>query len=266
MSNDSSELAAEAPQHKSTTKAERKLWGPFIAIVMLLVAYLVPQIVGGALLQIYPAARHMTHAQASDWLTNSIAAQFGYTLFAEGLAVLVIGLVLRHYKVGFKTLGLTKPKPSDIAFALIGFALYLLSYLLLAGVASHFIRGLNVNQQQDIGFQNPVGGLALSLTFISLVVLPPFAEETLFRGFLFTGVRRKANFLVTALVVSALFAAPHLLEADKGLLWIGGIDTFVMSLVACFLREKTGRLWGGIGVHMLKNGLAFVTLFILHSS
>ena len=67
---------------------------------------------------------------------------------------------------------------------------------------------------------------------------------------------------MSALATSALFATPHLFESGSGgLLWIAGLDTFVLSLVLCYLRERTGRLWAGVGVHMLKNSIAFVSLY-----
>jgi len=94
-------------------------------------------------------------------------------------------------------------------------------------------------------------------------VLPPLAEETLFRGFLYTGLRKRWSFVWTTAMVSLLFASLHLFEGSGGLLWIAGIDTFLLSLVLCYLREKTGNLWAGIIIHILKNGLAFIFLYVL---
>ena len=56
----------------------------------------------------------------------------------------------------------------------------------------------------------------------------------------------------------------HLAEGGAaGPLWIGFIDTFILSLVLCYLRVKTGSLWAGITLHALKNGIAFVALFVI---
>ena len=67
------------------------------------------------------------------------------------------------------------------------------------------------------------------------------------------------------IITSLIFASPHLLESGSGgLLWIAGIDTFVLSLVLCWVREKTGRLYAGMGIHALKNTVAFISLFLLH--
>jgi membrane protease YdiL (CAAX protease family) len=48
------------------------------------------------------------------------------------------------------------------------------------------------------------------------------------------------------------------------LLYIAAIDTFTLSLILVYLREKTGGLWSSMGLHAIKNGIAFVSLFIVH--
>jgi membrane protease YdiL (CAAX protease family) len=44
--------------------------------------------------------------------------------------------------------------------------------------------------------------------------------------------------------------------------WNVGVDVFVLSMVACSLREVTGSIWAGILLHMLKNALAFYIIFV----
>jgi membrane protease YdiL (CAAX protease family) len=105
----------------------------------------------------------------------------------------------------------------------------------------------------------------LTLTFISLVILPPLVEETLMRGYLYGSLRKNMSKIGAALVTSIIFASAHL-EFGSGapLLWIAALDTFVLSLFLVYLREKTGSLWAGMLVHALKNGIAFASLFIFH--
>src|SRR2546427_533138 len=87
--------------------------------------------------------------------------------------------------------------------------------------------GVNLDQKQELGFDHVSGASQRLLAFVSLVLLPPIVEETIFRGFLFSGLRKKLRFAYATLVASLLFAAPHLLESTGGPLWIAGIDTFV---------------------------------------
>ncbi|HVX57224.1 MAG TPA: CPBP family intramembrane glutamic endopeptidase, partial [Candidatus Saccharimonadales bacterium] len=109
------------------------------------------------------------------------------------------------------------------------------------------------------------GALPMTLTFISLVVLPPLAEEIMVRGFLYSSLKKALPTIWAVLITSGLFAAAHLPEGGaSGPLYIGAIDTFVLSLVLIYLREQTGNLWASITLHACKNGFAFVTLFVLH--
>jgi len=71
--------------------------------------------------------------------------------------------------------------------------------------------------------------------------------------------------LWATLVTSLLFAVPHLLEGGSGgLLYVAGLDTFILSLFLVYLREKTGGLWSSMILHAIKNGTAFMVLFVLH--
>jgi membrane protease YdiL (CAAX protease family) len=154
----------------------------------------------------------------------------------------------------------------DVVYALAGFALYFVGYAIVLTIATHIFPSINVDQKQELGFQNTSGTINLFLTFLSLVILPPIVEETVFRGFVFSGLKNKLPFIYAAIGTSLLFASAHLqYGSGKPLLWIAALDTFTLSMVLCYLRQKTGGLWAGIFLHALKNGIAFVSLFLLHA-
>ena len=130
------------------------------------------------------------------------------------------------------------------------------------GFVSILFPGINFDQKQQIGFESS-HGVALFLVFISLVILPAIVEEILVRGFLYTGLRQKFNRLASALLVSAIFGIAHLqLGSGEPPLYSAAIDTFILSIVLVWLREKSGSIWAGVLVHMSKNGLAFLSLFV----
>ena len=232
-----------------TESADRKTnitWGPVAATVWAVIVYGAPQILVGVALAIYPAIKHWNSSQTNNWLNNSISAQFIYTVIVEAIAIGIIWALLRHYRSSFWAIGLKRAKVVDILYMVIGFAAYFALYLIFVGLLSKLIPSLNVNQQQDVGFQSATTSGSLIMAFISLVILPPIAEEIIFRGFVFSGFRKRMVFIVSALCTSVLFAIPHLFESEGGgLLWIAAIDTFILSCVLCTLREKTGRLWSG---------------------
>lgn len=268
MSNDSSRQkqsrGSKVVSGDSSKGSVRLSWGPFAAIAWTILIYVVPQVIGGLIVSIYPALKHWDPVRANDWITNAVSAQFVYGLLAESMSIGIVWLLLRHYRAMWYEIGLMLPRAKDALYALGGFGIYFTAYIVLVVIATSLIPSFNANQQQDVGFQHTSGFVGPLMAFISLVVLPPFAEEIIFRGFLFKGLRRKFDFRVAAIITSLLFALPHLIEGVGGLLWIGGLDTFVLSIVLCYLRETTGRLTAGMGVHALKNALAFAMLFIFH--
>src|SRR5205807_2021597 len=127
---------------------------------------------------------------------------------------------------------------------------YFAIYLVAVGVLTKLIPSLNVDQQQDIGFTSVHGAAQLILTGISLVILPPLTEEIMVRGFLYSSLKKGMPTIAAVIVTSAVFASAHLPEGGAaGPLYIAAIDTFILSLVLIYLREKTNSLWAGIALH-----------------
>ena len=173
-------------------------------------------------------------------------------------------LYLRRYKISLSTIGLNRFRGKYLIYVVLGTVVYFLAYFLVVSVVAAFVPSLNLQQEQNIGFNNPSGAMQLAMVFISLVVLPPIAEETIFRGFMYTGLRTKLTFPIAAVITSVFFAMGHL-QIGQGtpLLWVAGIDTFVLSMVLCFIRERTGSIWPTLGIHMVKNFIAFMALYIV---
>jgi membrane protease YdiL (CAAX protease family) len=244
---------------ESVTKAR---WNPLLGVVLATVIFFAAQVVSGVLLSYYRYPRHWTNQQLLNWLDNSINAQFLYILIAESLIVLGVYLFVRRYKDGLRTIGLRRPRWTDPLYGLSALPLYLGIYLIAYVIIRHLVPGLNVNEKQQLGFNNVSGGSQMVLTFISLVVLPPIGEEILFRGLIYSSLKKNLPTAAAVIGTSALFAAGHLPEGGSaGPLYIAAIDTFVLSLVLILLREKTGGLWASMTLHALKNGIAFIALY-----
>ncbi|HEX4774799.1 MAG TPA: CPBP family intramembrane glutamic endopeptidase [Candidatus Saccharimonadales bacterium] len=258
--------ASSKPLPLLTQPVEQVPWNPWGGVVFAVLVFYGAQLLAGIVISIYPVLRHWSNNQANDWLNNSVVAQFLFILIAESLTIGAIYFFLKRHKASLKSIKLKRPRWADPLYGLAALPLYLILYLLTVGVVSHFVPGLNVNQQQQIGFNNVHGIGPLVLTFISLVVLPPLAEEIMVRGFLYTSLKKALKLWPAAILTSLLFASAHLPEGGAaGPLYIAALDTFVLSLVLIYLREKTGSLWASITLHALKNGIAFVALFVIHS-
>ncbi|HSX30956.1 MAG TPA: type II CAAX endopeptidase family protein [Candidatus Saccharimonadales bacterium] len=239
-------------------------WSPWLAVVYAVVVYFVAQVAASIIIVLYPHYKGWNSPRTTMWLNNSVLSQFLYVLLAEALTFSAIWWFIRRRGAGLRAIGWRRPRWMDPVFALSGFAVYFMVYGLFYTLAKHFLPHLNVTQKQDLGFTSVTGHGDLLLTFLSLVVLPPLVEETVFRGFVYTGLKNKLRPLWAGLATSLLFAMAHLeFGSGKPLLWIAAIDTFTLSLVLCYLREKTNSLWPGIVLHGLKNALAFVSLYVI---
>lgn len=158
-----------------------------------------------------------------------------------------------------KRLGISK-KPSllDLLLSVPGYGVYFVLTIALSILIHSVWSGFDAEQVQEVGFDNlHVVGEYL-LAFIALVIIPPIAEEMLFRGYVYSRLREKTGFIASTLVTSLLFGIVHLQ-------WNVGIDVFALSLVLCYLRERTGHIWAGVVLHMIKNGIAFTLLFVYPS-
>lgn len=239
---------------------------PIVLIIGVFLLFLVAQLVSTVILSIYAAIRGWNQAQANHWLNSSITAQFFFVLMAETFTVGLIYLALRFLKHSLRDIGLVAPRIKDGGIALIAYPVYFLVFLILLTISTHLFPSLNVNQSQQIGFNTVHGTYQLTLTFISLVILPPIAEELLFRGVLFEGLKKSMPVVYAGILTSVIFASAHLPEGgSSGPLWVGALDVFTLSMVLVYLKQKTKSLWPGIFLHALKNLVAFISLFILTS-
>lgn len=106
--------------------------------------------------------------------------------------------------------------------------------------------GLNVN-----GEQSPT-----LLLFIYTVVLAPFLEELGFRGITVLYGIRATSFWATAISSAVLFGAFHgnALQAIYG---------FIFGIILAYIALKTGKVWITIIIHMIFNGMALFTPWII---
>ena len=99
-----------------------------------------------------------------------------------------------------------------------------------------------------------------NMTFLGVGVgcfLAPFAEEVLFRGYLFRQLYRRARlgFWASALIPSVLFALGHVYQSTEfwelvGILAITGLG----SIVGCWIFSRwQDNLWAVCGLHSLMN-------------
>lgn len=223
-----------------------KKWGIVSGTLWVLFAFLSPQ------LFLLPLATLIR-----DLAIDRNAKVFLIQGISELASVVILWLILKYrYHTSLRSLGLDRFSLGGASWALLAFPAYLIMSILASSLVGALF-SVDLTQEQNVGYEvGVVSGPELLLVFMGLVLLAPFVEELLFRGFLFSAFRRKFGFWFGSLLVSLLFAVAH------GQLNVG-IDVFVLSMFLCYLRERIGSLWPAIALHMLKNLVAFLVLFII---
>jgi membrane protease YdiL (CAAX protease family) len=263
MSNVSSDEPVKKPGFPA--RGPQVPWGPAAAILIAIVALVGAQLFASELLLFIAKAFEVAGADRAAWPTSTVW-RFGFVFIADAIILSVLWFFLRSRRASWRLLGFSRrPTWRDAGLALGLFLIYMLLLYVVSSAAELFTP-INVQQRQELGFDDLAAPSSLLLGFIALVVLPPIVEEIVFRGFVFTGLRTKLPFIGAAIFTSLLFAWPHLFASSEGLLWIAGIDTLLLSLILCYLREKTGALWAPIAVHVLKNGIAYLLLISITTS
>lgn len=255
----------ELQQPSAKTEPSKVTWGPLAGVVGSIMMFIISQVVGVLLLFLI-ASMMGGHSFSEAGQAGSFLEQPVYIFLGNGLvAAVLFGLVygfIRYRKGSLRAAGLKKFKLSSAAYALAGYGLYFVSFIAMSALIRLQAPEL-LEHEQNLGFSREATGPVLALIFISLVILPPLVEEILFRGFLYSGLRQRLSITWSILVTSLIFGGAHLFGGDAGtLLWVAAADTFILSLVLCYLRERTGSLWPPIILHGLKNFVAFAALFI----
>lgn len=249
--------------HEQVSK-KRIGYGPVAAVIVVTLTYILSQIFAGVIVGFGATLFGYETEAALEQLTTSTTLQFVYILIVEAVTLYALWIFMKARSVSLKTIGLgRKPRIKDLGPAIITFIVYFGVLIVATAILQNLIPGLDVEQEQQLGFEDAVKASQLILVFISLVVLPPLVEEIMIRGFLYTGLRARYTKITAALVASILFGVAHLqLGSGAPPLWIAAVDTAILSMFLIYLREKTGSLWAGMMVHALKNGLAFFVLFV----
>ena len=194
------------------------------------------------------------HLQVSEIVLHTIFSALVYVVAL--LVIIFVPWKLLKMKTTREELGMRGlPTWTDILLAPIAFIVFLIASGFIMAVMQAIMPSIDWTQEQDVGFNNIISNLDFVLTFLSLVVIAPIAEEIIFRGWLYGKMRRKMSAVPAILIVSLLFGLVH------GQ-WNVGVVVFTMSIAMCLIRELTGTIWGGILVHMIKNGLAFYALYV----
>ena len=224
--------------------------------VWFVVAYLASNFIVIALLEVLRFLQMPVGSFLRPSIIQAAVATLTF-LFTIAIIVVVPYFVRGKFSTNLKTLGLERLVTwADIGLAPVTFLAYIVVTATVMAIVASLFPGFPSDQAQDVGFRAFGSSTDNIVAFMTLVVLAPVAEETLFRGYLYGKLKGYVPAVVAALVTSLLFGVAHLQ-------WNVGIDVFILSLFLCGLRSLTGSIWAGVLVHMIKNGIAYFILFVL---
>jgi uncharacterized protein len=190
-------------------------------------------------------------AKLLDSADTSLGLNFSLYAISRlaGLAVLVAFVSRRGG--GWRTLGIKKAKIlRSIGYVLVA-SLALLVLVALAFYLTELLAPqVDLDQAQEIDLAKPTNLFETGLSFVALVLIAPFVEEIIFRGFMFPAFAKRFGVAVGVIVTSGLFGLVHM-QANVG------IVTAIMGVLLCWLYLRTHSLWPAILFHSLKNLIAF---------
>jgi membrane protease YdiL (CAAX protease family) len=176
-------------------------------------------------------------------------------LDAVSLAAAAVAMMayLARYHVSVQEMGWRKvPWNQSVLYVVAGFVVFSVSSSLVLHGLGALLPQFHPNQiAQDffvgIAPTNRVVGL------VTLVIIPPLFEETVFRGFLFPAIAKRWGVVWGAVLSSAVFGIAHF-QLNLG------IYTFLMGLVLCWMYTKLRSIVPGMWLHMINNLVAFILL------
>lgn len=144
----------------------------------------------------------------------------------------------------------------DIGWGLLGVIAAYVGSALILWLSRYVMPWVDIDEVQNVGVTMLGSSGEMVLAMAVFVVLGPIVEEIIFRGYLYGKLRQSGiSMWISSIVVSVLFGLFHWQ-------WNVALDVFVLSMIMCYLRERTSTIWPGVIIHMIKNGIAFYLIFI----
>lgn len=194
----------------------------------------------------------------SNFITQFSGKSFGYAaLVSSVLSIFLTLIYLKIRKISLKEIGFISTPPKALGYVAI-VTILLLGFQLIYDLIITLI-GANPNEQAEmlVAFFGK-DSTGLLILFITVVILAPFLEETLFRGLLFNYLDKHTGFTAAAFISAIVFAFMHL-------------NTFyfpvflLMGYVLAYSYKKYESIWPPIALHALNNGI-FALILILNIS
>lgn len=181
-------------------------------------------------------------------------------LAASALAVAVMARTLRGQQPRPAVLlGLLPFRAAGLAFGVVAYGVFIAAAGVV-GVAFSLLFGPGVSVgvlAQGLA-PAPLRDPAAAAIYASLAVLvAPVLEETIFRGFVYPGLRRKLPPALAMIASAIMFSITHVGLPVPALLGLA-----VLAVALAFALERTRNLYVPIGMHITHNALVFALMLL----
>jgi membrane protease YdiL (CAAX protease family) len=198
------------------------------------------------------------HLGLTEGQTEFVQMMISLTFFQVS-ALVWISFFLRRFGIGWKeAFGLGLPEPfTAAAYGVLAGALFLPAAWVLQSLSVFLMKlaHLTPAQQPVVEvMQDPSLSLGSKLIFgAAAIVLAPLAEETVFRGVLYTTIKQCGYPKLALWGTSGVFALMHANEATF-------LPLLIFALVLVLLYETFGNLLAPMVAHSLFNAANFLIL------
>jgi membrane protease YdiL (CAAX protease family) len=220
----------------------RATWSPVETIPVFLIATLAAILVGASLVAV-------PHFCAGQVVIGTLVAELAF-----GAAVLYWIRYVNHGPIA--AIGLPRRPLADVGAGLVGGVVLIVAGS-LALYLVRFLVSLVIGHQPPVPEQvlSCVRGPALGLLGPVVVLVAPFGEELLFRGFLYKALRRNRSVAVSTLVSSVAFGLVHVHP-----LLIPALAVVGAGLALVYERRQS--VLASMVAHATFNLLGFITIFM----
>lgn len=207
------------------------------------------------------ATRQENMLETIGQMATSPLVLFGPFLFI-GIALLLI--FWKELKIDMFDFWKRKWKISGISMVI-----WLIGILMTIGYSYviESIIGVNQNQSQNQEILNGIMKQGYIVFIIFSILIVPFIEEIIFRKVLFTHFGNSANYILSGIVSTFIFAGIHLTSELFMGQWIPlliGFPTYFIAAVSFTLANYVSKnFFGGYIAHVLQNTLAVVGMLML---
>lgn len=184
-------------------------------------------------------------------------------LMGVPVSLLLIWLISWLMRGNWSDLGVRRPQSWGKAIA-IGMSIGILSQLFAGLVLIPFLQQIGMTPLDYSDFENVPGNIGLLLMYLTVSwTTAGFGEEVVYRGFLMGNLARllggkKTGWLVSLLVVSAVFALGHAYQGPMGI----ALVMYAAILYGTLYIVSDYNLWYTIIAHITADTFVFFMIFL----